>query len=51
MRTQVVDLGFGRDKKIYVLPDGHDLIGESIWLRAEEIGGDRILNHRLKVEN
>ncbi len=50
LRKQVYDLGRGRDKKTYVIPNGAELVGKKIWLRAEEIGGDRIRNYRLVVE-
>jgi hypothetical protein len=31
----------------YRLPDGRELLGKSLWLRAEEINGPRVLNCRL----
>jgi hypothetical protein len=51
LRHQVFDLARGTDKRIYVLPNGAELKGKTIWLRAEEIGGDRVLNYRLSVED
>lgn len=51
LRHQVFELGRGTDKRIFVLPRGDQLKGKMIWLRAEEIGGDRVLNYRLKVED
>ncbi len=50
MVSQVLDLGRSGDKKIYRFPDGANLIGKGLWLRAEEIGGQRILNYRFEVE-
>ena len=49
-RQQIFNLGRGRNTQTYVPPRGKELIGKTIWLRAEEIGGDRILNHRIVVE-
>jgi hypothetical protein len=46
MVSQVVKLGQDRDQKSYRLPDGRELIGKTLWLRAEEVGGQRILNFR-----
>src|SRR5690606_11085399 len=40
MRQQVTNLGRGRDTKVYLLPNGTELFGQSLQLRAEEIGGD-----------
>lgn len=48
--TQVAGLGTGRDVKFYRLPDGAALIGKTLWLRAEEIGGPRVLNYRFPAE-
>jgi hypothetical protein len=48
--NQVFRLGQGQDIKRYYLPEGKDLIGRTLWLRAEEIGGLRILNYRFVVE-
>jgi hypothetical protein len=44
--SQVVRLGKDRDAKIYRFPNGRELIGKTLMLRAEEIGGSRTLNHR-----
>lgn len=49
-RQQIFNLGRGRNTQTSVLPRGKELIGKTIWMRAEEIGGDRILNHRIVVE-
>jgi hypothetical protein len=48
-RIQVFNAGRGRTTSHFVLPDGAGLVGKTIWLRAEEIGGARILNHRVTV--
>jgi len=48
--NQVFRLAQGQDIKRYYLANGKDLIGKTLWLRAEEIGGLRILNYRFVVE-
>ena len=45
LRTQVYRLGRGKDTKIYRLRDGQDLLGKSLRLRADEVGGQRTLNY------
>ncbi len=37
----------GRHVQTYRFPRGEELIGKTLWLRAEEIGGSRILNYRV----
>lgn len=49
MRQQVIGLGRGRDKRTFVLHDAASLEGTTLWLRAEEINGQRVLNYRLDV--
>jgi hypothetical protein len=48
--TQVIDLTRGEDTKTYRLSEGKSLIGTTLWLRAEEIGGSRMLNYRFVVK-
>jgi hypothetical protein len=50
MMSQIIELRQDRDTKIYRLPKGEQLIGETLWLRAEEIGGQRTLNYRFTAE-
>ncbi|MBI3461651.1 MAG: hypothetical protein HY000_01120 [Planctomycetes bacterium] len=50
LRTQIYDLGTGEDRKVYRLPRGNEIVGQTLWLRAEEIGGPRILNYRVLVD-
>ncbi len=50
IRKQIQNLSQGRDTKIYVMPKGEDLIGKTLRVRAEEIGGERILNYRVVAE-
>jgi len=49
MSAQVVRLGRGQDIKRFIYPHGDQLVGKTLWLRAEEIGGLRILNYRFDV--
>lgn len=49
-RVQVTQLGENADLKVYRYPNGADLIGAEFWLRAQEIDGARVLNHRFTVE-
>lgn len=49
-RTQVFRLGPNEDVKTYHLSRGAELIGKEIWLRAEEVDGIRVLNHRFRAE-
>jgi len=47
---QVINLGRERTTLKFVLPEGEQLIGNKLWLRAEEIGGSRVLNYTLVAE-
>ena len=47
---QVMNLGRGKNTVTFILPDGEELIGKKLWLRAEEIGGSRILNYTVNAE-
>lgn len=46
-RRQVFNLGQGATTLEFVFPNGKELLGETFWLRAEEIDGVRILNHQI----
>lgn len=37
----------GRHTFVYRFPRGEELLGKTLWLRVEEIGGSRILNYRI----
>jgi hypothetical protein len=50
LRQQVFNLGRGRDTRTFVLPAGEELLGQTLWLRAEELGGERILNYSITAE-
>jgi hypothetical protein len=43
-------LGRERTTLKFVLSEGEELIGKKLWIRAEEIGGFRVLNYTLDVE-
>lgn len=47
LRQKVFKLGQGNATTTFVLPRGRELVGSTLWLRAEEIDGPRILNYRL----
>ena len=47
--TEVLIQPAGKSELTYRLPDGEQLLGKTIWLRAEEIDGPRVLNYRLEV--
>jgi hypothetical protein len=47
---QVINLGRERTNLKFVLPEGDELIGKKLWLRAEEIGGSRVLNYDIDAE-
>ena len=49
-KMQVFRLSNSYDLQTYLFPDGQELIGTKLWLRAEELGGTRVLNHRITVE-
>jgi hypothetical protein len=49
MQRIVTKLGNGRDTQVYTLPGADSLKGQELQLRAQQIGGQRILNLRWKV--
>jgi len=49
MQRMVTKLSHGRDVQRYILPDADSLIGQELHLRAQQIGGQRVLNLRWKV--
>ena len=48
-KTMVIKLGRGRDTKFYLLPNGKELLGKTLSLRAREVGGPRIINRQFVV--
>lgn len=50
-RKQVLNATRGRRVDTYRFENGEELVGERLWLRAEEIGGSRrILNYQVHAE-
>jgi hypothetical protein len=47
---QLLNLPIGRHTVTFLIPQGDSLIGQTLWLRAEEIGGPRVLNSTVVVE-
>lgn len=47
---QLLHLPAGRHTITFVIPQGEALLGQKLWLRAEEIGGPRVLNSDVVVE-
>ncbi|MEX0717965.1 MAG: hypothetical protein WD066_15330 [Planctomycetaceae bacterium] len=45
----VTKLGRGQDRKFFHVPDGKALDGQGLWIRAEQIGGNRVLNYKWRV--
>jgi hypothetical protein len=43
---QVLNQGPGQNTYVYKLEDGRELLDKTLWLRAAEIDGPRILNYR-----
>jgi hypothetical protein len=43
---QVYRLGRQRDRKVYRIPDGRELVGKEMLLEIEELNGPRMLNYR-----
>jgi hypothetical protein len=44
--SQILGLARGSDRQVYHLADGRELLRKTLWLRAEEIDGPRLLNFR-----
>lgn len=50
MRTNVLRLLPGENVQVYRFRWGETLVGRTLWLRAEELDGNRTLNYRFVVE-
>ncbi len=50
MRMQVFDIGPGRVTHTFKVQDGRELLGKTLWLRVEELGGDRLMNYHVIAE-
>lgn len=48
--AQVIRLGQAQETKSYRFPNGAELIGKTLLLRAEELNGHRILNQRFVAQ-
>ncbi len=48
--SQVVELGHGTDTKVLRVANGAELVGKTLLLRADEIGGERIINRRFTAQ-
>ncbi|MEX0820330.1 MAG: hypothetical protein WD070_12090 [Pirellulaceae bacterium] len=46
-RQHIFNLGRGTTTVRFLFPDGEELLGETMWLRVEEIDGPRTLNHQI----
>jgi hypothetical protein len=49
-RFELVGPPQGQTYATFRVPNGSALVGETLWLRATEIGGRRVLNYRFVVE-
>ena len=45
----VLGLDRAENVQVYRLPKGAELLGKTLWVRAEEVGGPRVINCRLTV--
>ncbi|MGD0518651.1 MAG: hypothetical protein ABSA26_14035 [Thermoguttaceae bacterium] len=50
LMVDVLGQSAGENPHTYRLEDGKELLGKTLWLRATEIGGPRILNYRFTVK-
>ncbi len=49
-KLDIVSLGHGRDVQTFRLSEGQELIGQTLWLKADEVGGGRGLNHQFQAQ-
>ena len=49
VRTQAIEVHPGIDIRRYRLPDGRSMNGRTLWIKAEEVGGTRIISKRFTV--
>jgi hypothetical protein len=47
LRIQVFDIGPGRVTHTFALSNGKELLGKSLWLRVEQLGGGRLHNYHV----
>ena len=50
LMVDVLDQGRGQNLHTYDLENGKELLGKTLWLRASEIDGPRVLNYRFTVK-
>jgi hypothetical protein len=50
LRMQVFGVADGDDVRVYRVENGKELLGKQLSLRAEEIGGNRVLNYTFVAE-
>lgn len=49
-QQSLMNLGPDRTTLVFQFPQGEELLGKSLQLRLEEIGGSRVLNHHVPVQ-
>ena len=49
-RQQLLGVGPGHHTHTFALPNGKELVGKTLWLRAEELGGRRLLNYHVTAQ-
>ncbi len=49
-KLDIVNLGHGRDVQVFRLSEGRELLGQTLWLKADEVGGSRGLNHQFEAQ-
>jgi hypothetical protein len=49
-KIDIIDLSPGLAMHVYRLAEGKELIGRTLWIRAEEVGGPRVFNYRFPAE-
>lgn len=50
VRQPMLNVDSGRSAQLFLLPDGEELLGTTLWLRMEEMGGNRVLNMDVVAE-
>jgi hypothetical protein len=50
LRWEVSNLASGGEEHVFRLSDGGRFRGQTLWVRAEEMGGPRVLSYRFVVE-
>jgi hypothetical protein len=48
--TQILDMDRGEQIQIYRLKNGRSLLGQELWLHAEQTDGEQMLNYRFRAE-